>query len=142
MKISLQREIAASRDHVWRELSDLASHVTWMADAADISFVTPSHSGLGTQFVCVTKVGPLTTRDVMTVVAWEDHRLIGVSHTGLVTGVGQFEIHGDEHVRLSWTEELHFPWTFGGRLGEFFARPLLIAVWKGNLRRFAQRVGG
>jgi hypothetical protein len=142
MKISLQRDINASSDHVWRELSDLASHVTWMADAAEISFTTDSRAGVGPQFVCVTKVGPFITRDLMTVVTWEEGSVIGVSHTGLVTGVGQFEIKGQDTVRLSWTEELHFPWTFGGRFGEFCAKPLLLAVWKGNLRRFAQRVGG
>jgi hypothetical protein len=37
--------------------------------------------------------------------------------------------------RLTWSEEIDFPWRFGGPLGAAFARPILTLIWRGNLRR-------
>ena len=62
-RIQVQRVIDAPTDVVWTELSDIASHVEWMADAAAIRFTGDRHRGVGTTFDCVTKVGPLRTVD-------------------------------------------------------------------------------
>jgi hypothetical protein len=64
----------------------------------------------------------------------------------VVTGTGHFlvapETAGDgaARTRLTWDEDLAFPWWLGGAVGAFVARPVLRAVWRGNLRRFAARV--
>jgi carbon monoxide dehydrogenase subunit G len=133
--------IAAPVERAWKELSDLASHVEWMADAESIRFTSAQREGLGTTFECVTKVGPLTTVDKMTIVDWVDGRSIGVQHTGLVVGTGRFELSptGPDTCRIAWTEDLRFPWYLGGVLTAFFARPVLKRIWMGNLRRFALR---
>lgn len=118
-------------------MSDLASHVEWMADAESIDFVTAHRQGPGVEFVCHTRVGPLKTADRMTVTAWHEHEEIGVSHSGIVSGIGVLRMQPDnDGVRVSWTEELRLPIYFGGRLGELFAKPILQWIWKRNLERF------
>ncbi len=130
--------IAAPIERAWEYLSDLASHVDWMADAESIRFSSPSTRGLGTTFDCITKVGPFKTVDKMTVVEWVEARAIAVQHTGLVIGTGRFELEQrDAGCALVWTEDLRFPWYLGGPITARAARPVLKRIWMGNLRRFA-----
>jgi carbon monoxide dehydrogenase subunit G len=127
---------------VWARLADIADHVSWMADAAAIRFTGERRAGVGTTFECETRVGPVHTTDVMEVTEWREGEALGVRHTGVVTGTGRFVVApstGDS-TRLTWDEDLAFPWWLGGRVGAFMARPVLRAVWRGNLRRFAARV--
>ena len=72
---------------VLEELSQLDSHVHWMSAAIAIEFTSEQREGVGTSFRCTTKVGPLVTRDLMTVTRWDPPRAMGVAHTGLVTGM-------------------------------------------------------
>jgi carbon monoxide dehydrogenase subunit G len=124
---------------VWARLSDIADHVTWMADAAAIRFVGDRRAGVGTRFECETRLGPLRTLDVMEVTEWREPQVIGVRHRGLFTGTGAFRLRPDGRgTRLSWDEDLRFPWWLAGPLGARVARPVLRAVWRRNLRRFAQ----
>jgi hypothetical protein len=133
--------IDAPAEAVWARLSDIADHVSWMADAAAIRFNGERRSGVGTTFDCETRVGPLRTTDVMEVTEWREGEVLGVRHAGLVTGTGRFLVAPEPgqpgRTRLTWDENLTFPWWLGGRAGAFVARPVLRAVWRGNLRRFA-----
>lgn len=135
-------DVAAPLDVTWAALADVASHVDWMADAESITFTTPQRTGVGTAFVCRTRVGPLHTEDKMTVTEWVDGARMGVAHTGIVTGTGVFELHAKarELTQLAWTEALNFPWFLGGAAGAFVAKPVLRRIWRGNLRRFAYLV--
>jgi carbon monoxide dehydrogenase subunit G len=136
--------VAAPRDVTWNALADIASHVEWMADAESITFVTDQRRGVGTAFECLTKVGPLTTRDKMTVTEWDEGSRLGVAHSGIVTGTGVFELReaGTNATQLSWTEALRFPIFLGGAVGAFVAKPVLRRIWRGNLERFAHLVKG
>jgi carbon monoxide dehydrogenase subunit G len=131
--------VAAPRQVTWAQLADIASHVEWMADADRITFTTDQRTGAGTTFECRTKVGPLTTNDKMTVTEWVDEHRLGVTHRGIVTGTGVFELaeSGPETTQLSWTEDLRFPIYLGGVVGAFVAKPVLRRIWRGNLTRFA-----
>ena len=62
------------------------------ADATAIRFETDQTRGIGTRFVCDTKVGPITLQDHMEITEWEPQRRMGVRHTGVVTGTGSFEL--------------------------------------------------
>lgn len=141
MRIHGEVAIDAPVARAWDELSDLASHVEWMADADSITFTSTQTRGLGTTFECVTKVGPLTTVDKMTIVEWVDGTSIGVQHTGLVVGTGRFALsaRGENRSVVAWTEDLRFPWYLGGVLTAFVAKPVLKRIWMGNLHRFALR---
>lgn len=128
----------------WEALADIASHVEWMADAESITFTSTQRRGVGTAFECLTKVGPLTTVDRMTVTDWVDGARMAVAHTGIVRGVGVFEIvsAGEESTRVSWSEDLRFPIYLGSAAGAFVAKPILRRIWRGNLSRFANLVAG
>jgi carbon monoxide dehydrogenase subunit G len=139
--IRVRAVIAAPPARVWDELSDIAGHVGWMADAESIRFTSDRHHGVGTTFECVTRVGPLRTVDRMAVTGWRDGREIGVRHEGLVTGEGSFTLEpaGPGHTTVSWSERLTFPWYLGGPVTALLAKPVLRRIWRGNLRRLAAR---
>lgn len=134
--------IGRSPGEVWADVRDIASHVTWMQDAAEIRFLTDAREGIGTRFECDTKVGPFSLTDVMEITAWEDARRMGVRHVGLVEGRGEFtlaELAGGA-TEFRWEEDLIFPWFLGGPVGAFFARPVLRLIWKRNLARLKRRL--
>ena len=58
-QLQLTIVIEASESDVWAELSNLESHVEWMADAVALEFHSEQRRGEGTAFSCATKVGPL-----------------------------------------------------------------------------------
>jgi carbon monoxide dehydrogenase subunit G len=155
--IRVERTIARPPDDVWRHLADVADHVHWMADAAEIRFTGDRREGVGATFECETRVGPLRTVDRMVVTEWEPGRAMGVDHRGLVTGTGRFSLEpagsagaaagagagasgGAGATVLTWDEDLRFPWWLGGPVASVAARPVLRRLWSGNLRRFSERV--
>jgi hypothetical protein len=77
---------------VWRSVEDIASHVEWMADAEAIRFTSASTRGVGTTFDCDTKIGPFRLTDRMEITEWVPAATMGVSHVGIVTGSGRFEL--------------------------------------------------
>mgnify|MGYP001813009881 CR=1 FL=1 len=89
-------DIPASPDEVWADIADLASHVEWMADAERIDFLSEQHSGVGTRMEVLTKVGPLSTTDVMEFTAWEPPHRMAIRHEGLVSGEGEFLLEPTE----------------------------------------------
>ena len=136
--INIQHHYPVPVAVLWSELEQIDRHVLWMADAVKITFTTPQERGLGTTFTCLTKVGPIALTDVMTITSWTIEESMGVRHSGIVTGEGLFTLQQTESgSTLTWAETLSFPWWMGGRLGEFLAKPILTALWKGNLRRLA-----
>jgi hypothetical protein len=122
---------------VWAALSDLGSHASWMRDARSIEFRTTQTTGVGTRMDVVTAVGPFRTTDVMEVVGWEEGESIDVVHEGVVTGRGRLsaEAKTSSSTLVSWDEILVIPWWLGGRVTGWLARPVLAAIWRGNLRR-------
>jgi len=110
-----------------------------MRDARSIEFTSELRRGEGTRMEVVTVIGPLRTTDIMEVVAWDEGRSIDVRHEGLVTGTGTLRVEPvGNGSRVTWDETLMFPWWLGGALTAWLARPVLGAVWKGNLRRLEE----
>ncbi len=88
-----------------------------------------------------TVVGPLRTKDIMEVVGWEEGRSIEVVHEGVVTGRGTLSAEPDgTGTRVGWVEELRFPWWLGDGVTAWLARPVLAAIWRGNLERLEESV--
>jgi carbon monoxide dehydrogenase subunit G len=141
-RIRVRRTIDAPPGAVWEELRHIERHVDWMADAEAIERTSTAREGEGVTFTCRTRVGPFRLRDHMTTTEWVDGWVMGVRHDGIVSGSGRFTLrarrHG--HTRLTWDERLRFPWWMGGRAGALVARPVLRAIWRGNLRRLAEIV--
>jgi uncharacterized protein YndB with AHSA1/START domain len=137
VRIRVGTTIDAPPERVWDVVEAIETHTDWMADAARITFVSSRRRGVGTEFDCVTRLGPFRTTDRMTVTEWEPGRSIGIEHHGIVTGRGCFTLkrkRGDR-TRFRWSERLRFPWWMGGPVGERAAKPVLRLVWRGNLRR-------
>ena len=143
-RISVSNEIDASRARVWQVIEPIEHHVDWMLDARSITFDGEQRHGIGTRFVCETRIGPITLHDRMEITDWEPERRMGVRHAGVVTGSGVFELSPidlDRRTRFTWTEELRFPWYLGGRLGERLGgRWVLAWIWRRNLKALARLV--
>lgn len=146
-RIEISVEIAASPAVVWADVRHIPSHVTWMVDAEEIRMTSGRTEGVGTTFDCDTKVGPLRLTDHMEITEWEDERVMGVRHVGVVTGVGKFTLRGQpgpggETTRFTWEEDLTFPWWLGAGPGEAVGGPVLRGVWRRNLRQLRARIEG
>ena len=123
---------------VWAELSELERHAEWMADAEQIDFAGDRRRGLGAEMIVRTRVGPFVTNDVISVRSWIEGESIGVTHRGLVTGIGVFVLVPIEGgTRFVWLEDLAFPWYLGGGATALVAAPVLRWIWHRNLKRFA-----
>ena len=143
MKLRVSTVVAATPAEVWNDVRNLASHTEWMEDALAIRFLTPAHQGVGTEFVCTTRVGPIRLDDRMSVTEWSERQAIGIRHTGVVSGEGRFTLRRARRgrTRFTWTERLRFPWWLGGPAGAWMARPVLRRIWRRNLRNLAGRFG-
>jgi len=133
-------DIAAPVERVWQVVEPVERHVDWMADAESISFVSDQTRGVGTAFLCVTKVGRIRLTDKMRITRWEPNRAMGVEHIGLVTGSGVFTLEAvtPASTRFVWEETLKFPWWLGGPIGALIGGKIVLrAIWRGNLRRLA-----
>lgn len=143
-RINVAIELDATADEVWAVVEPVERHVDWMADAVAIHFETDQTRGVGTRFLCDTKVGPITLQDRMEITEWEPGRRMGVRHTGVVTGSGVFVLEPIDlgrRTRFTWSEELHFPWFLGGRLGELVGGQFVMKqIWKRNLRELDRLV--
>jgi hypothetical protein len=142
-RIRVATTIPARPSAVWDDVRDLGSHVEWMADAEAIRFTSRSRSGVGTTFECDTRIGPFSLVDAMEITEWTEGRVIGVRHTGLISGVGRFTVARarlrPRSTRFTWEEELAFPWWMGGPIGALAGGVVLRLVWRRNLRRLRAR---
>ncbi len=139
--IRLVETIPAPIERVWAELADLGSHAEWMADAAQVDFGGGPQAGPGARMKVATSIGPFRVTDSMTVVEWIEGSSIVVEHTGSVSGTGRFDLAPDPGgTRLTWTEDLVFPWWLGGRLGAWVAAPIMKKVWRSSLGELSARV--
>ncbi len=96
--VTVSIDLDATPAQVWALVEPVERHVDWMADAVSIRFETDQTRGVGTSFLCDTKVGPIRLTDRMEITEWvpaDDAGTIGrmgVRHTGIVTGTGVFTI--------------------------------------------------
>lgn len=131
-------ELDATPAVVWQAIESIESHVEWMTDAVAIRFVTEQRRGVGTKFLCDTKVGPIRLTDHMEITEWVPGQVIGVRHTGVVGGTGRFSltaIDNGRRTRFGWSEKLAFPWWLGGLVGELLGGKLILrSIWRRNLR--------
>ena len=130
-------DISATPTEVWDVVEPIEHHVEWMHDAVAIRFQTDQQRGVGTTFLCDTKVGPVELVDSMEITEWEPGVAMGVRHVGVVTGTGRFTltpIDLGRRTRFSWDESLTFPWWLGGPAGALVGgRVVLRSIWKRNL---------
>jgi len=148
--IRVQVEIDATPAQVWDVVEPVERHVDWMHDAVAIRFTGEQTRGVGTEFLCDTKVGPLKLVDKMEITEWVPPDaaagvvgVMGVRHSGMVTGSGRFTLEPIDpsptgearRTRFVWQETLVFPWWLGGPVGAFIGGKIVLrAIWARNLR--------
>lgn len=125
---------------VWDEVKIMENHVNWMEDAVKIDILSENNSGLNTKMNVLTKVGPISLNDIITVTEWKEKESIGVIHEGIVTGKGVFYLTKvDENTtKFKWVETLKFPFYLGGPVGEVFGGLILKLIWKKNLKNLKE----
>jgi uncharacterized protein YndB with AHSA1/START domain len=136
LRLLVEVVVPASPAEVWRYVRDIEAHVEWMEDARSITFTSD------TTFDCDTVIGPFQLVDRMEIVAWEEERLIGIRHGGLVRGEGRFTLapeDGGRRTRFTWAEYLWFPWWLGGPAAAALAKPVLLRAWRRNLANLRAR---
>src|SRR5210317_2452406 len=89
-RIEVSTTIHKPIEVVWGEVKIMKNHVNWMQDAAKIDFLSENEDGIDTKMKVLTKVGPFSLNDIITVTKWEEMKSIGVVHEGIVTGEGAF----------------------------------------------------
>ncbi len=143
--ITISVEIDAPPARVWKIVEPVEHHIDWMHDAIAIRFTGEQTRGVGTEFLCDTRVGPIKLVDRMEITEWTPGEAMGVKHTGIVTGDGRFTLEPIDlarRTRFTWTETLTFPWWLGGPLGALVGGKLVLRpLWKrnlGNLRRLVE----
>lgn len=144
MGIVVSIEFDATPARVWEIVEPIERHIDWMHDAVAIRFVTEQTRGTGTEFLCDTKVGPIKLVDRMEITEWVAGEVMGVRHTGLVTGVGRFTIEPIDlgrRTRFTWAEDLTFPWWMGGPIGAWVGGKVALGpIWRRNLRNLKRLV--
>jgi hypothetical protein len=143
-RLSVAIDISATPEQVWKVIEPIEDHVAWMHDAVAIRFQTDQRRGIGTAFLCDTKVGPFKLVDHMEITEWIAASAMGVRHVGIVTGTGRFvltPIDLGRRTRFGWDESLIFPWWLGGPVGALVGgRLVLRSIWKRNLRMLKRLV--
>ena len=85
--VTVSVDITAAPDVVWAAVEAVERHVDWMADAVAIRFETEQERGVGTTFLCDTKIGPIRLTDRMEITRWEPGVAMGVRHSGMSTPI-------------------------------------------------------
>jgi hypothetical protein len=139
-RIEISTVINKPLNVVWDEVKIMENHVNWMEDAVKIDILSENNSGLKTKMNVLTKVGPITLNDIITVTEWKEKESIGVIHEGIVTGEGVFYLTSldESKTKFQWVEILKFPFYLGGPLGEIFGGLILKLIWKKNLKNLKE----
>jgi carbon monoxide dehydrogenase subunit G len=111
-RIDVQLELPHGIDHVWDRLTDWPSHAAWIPNTV-VTVTTPT-TGIGTEFVGITRIGPLRLDDPMTVSEFQTpsagRASCTITKTGSVLGgTAGFVLTAldDSTTRLDWFEDIH-----------------------------------
>jgi carbon monoxide dehydrogenase subunit G len=110
--IEVQLNLPHGIDHVWDRLTDWQSHSAWIPNT--VVTITKQTGGLGTEFVGITRIGPIRLDDPMTVSEFQTPRAGRASCTIIKTGsvlggTAGFVLTAvdDSTTRLDWFEDIH-----------------------------------
>lgn len=111
-RIDVQLDLPHGIDHVWDRLTDWPSHAAWIPNTV-VTVTTPT-TGIGTEFVGITRIGPLRLDDPMTVSEFQIPKAGRASCTIIKTGsvlggTAGFVLTAldDSTTRLDWFEDIH-----------------------------------
>ena len=111
-RIDVQVNLPHGTVHVWEKVTDWAAHSAWIPNT--VVTVTKGTNGIGTEFVGITRIGPLRLDDPMTVSEIQTPNAGRASCTIIKTGsvlggTAGFVLTAvdDSTTRLDWFEDIH-----------------------------------
>jgi hypothetical protein len=111
-RIDIHLELPHPIGHVWGRLTDWHSHSAWIPNT--VVTVTKGTKGLGTEFVGITRIGPLRLDDPMTVTEFQaptsGRACCVVTKTGaMLGGTAGFTLSSVDAstTRLDWFEDIY-----------------------------------
>ena len=111
-RIDIHMDLPHGIDHVWERLTDWASHSAWIPNT--IVTITKQTDGLETEFVGITRIGPLRLDDPMSVTEFQaptaGRATCVINKTGAVLGgTAGFTLStvDTSTTRLDWFEDIH-----------------------------------
>jgi carbon monoxide dehydrogenase subunit G len=111
-RIDIQLELPHGIDRVWERLTDWQSHSAWIPNT--VVTITEQTNGVGTQFVGITRIGPLRLDDPMTVSEFQTPKAGRASCTiiktgSVIGGTAGFVLTSlnDSVTRLDWFEDIY-----------------------------------
>ena len=107
-----------------------------------IEFTTPDQRGIGAQYLCDTRLGPIRMRIPMTITEWRERKAVAVRYEGRLSGGGRITVRrkGRRATKVTWSAQIRLSWPLGGPVGAVVAAQLLRVVWKLNLANLAREV--
>ena len=121
---------------VWHLITDWEHQDAWMLEARDFVVTSPHREGLGVEGEAAVRIGGITTRDRVTVTGWEPNKRLAIEHVGWVSGKAEMILTslGPDRTHIFWREELAPPWGALGGLGLSIFRPLMLRIFKRDLK--------
>jgi uncharacterized protein YndB with AHSA1/START domain len=133
--VRVSRVIPASPRDVWRVVADINGHARWQVDVRAIEFTTSDQRGVGAQYICDTRLGPIRMRIPMTVTEWRERKAVAVRYQGRLSGGGRITLRRRRRgaTKVTWSAQIRLPWLLGGPVGALVAAQPLRLVWRRNL---------
>ncbi|MFN2488845.1 MAG: SRPBCC family protein [Actinomycetota bacterium] len=127
---------------VWELITDWEHQDDWMLEASDFVVLSERREGVGVEALATVKIGGISTRDVVRVVAWEPNRHLAIAHEGWVSGRGDLHLTqlAPRRTHILWREELHPPLGPVGAVGLVALKPLMTRIFRRDLRVLASLV--
>jgi hypothetical protein len=127
---------------VWELITDWEHQGDWMLEASDFVVLSDIREGVGVRAEATVRIGGITTRDPVEVVAWEPNRHLAIAHGGWVSGRGDIYLTALAPARthVFWREQLYPPLGALGVTGMMAFRPLMKRIFERDLRVLASLV--
>jgi uncharacterized protein YndB with AHSA1/START domain len=133
--------VRAPVERTWEVLADIPGQVRWMAEMKWVRILTPASTGVGTRADALVRTFGIPVRDSVEITDWEPPRRYAYRHTGLVGGMGEFELApGDDPgtTFVTWDEALVAP--VFPHLGGSAFRAVFRPIFQADLEAFARIV--
>jgi len=141
-RVRVSRVVNAPLADVWAVVADIGGHARWQVDVRAIEFTSVEQRGVGAQYLCAARLGPIRMRIPMTVTEWRERKAVAVRYDGRLSGGGRITVSRRPRrgTKVTWSARLRMPWSLGGPVGAMVAARVLRAVWKRNLANLAREV--
>jgi uncharacterized protein YndB with AHSA1/START domain len=137
--VELVHTLPGPPEVVWSLLTDWEHQDDWMLEASDFVVTSEVREGVGVEAEATIKIGGISTRDRVRVIAWDPGRHLAIEHLGWVSGEGHLYLTplSDDRTHVFWREELFPPVGLLGAVGMTAFKPMLARQFRRDLKVLA-----